>query len=104
MQVDRDLAHLAAGVTPGPIRLDGSWTRLSDDIDQVRGMASWQLGTVRLGVGGLVDLLDTTRMSRTITAAWRHPTGCIALAANARLDTDRDLPDIGLALDIRPVP
>jgi hypothetical protein len=105
------LGAVTAGLRPKHLALDVAWVWLSaqraqtaEPLHQLRTAGTLDLGTWQVGGGLLTDVRGAFPLSRTARLGWRHPTGCVALAVDARFDADRDLPDTGLSVDINPAP
>ncbi len=58
------------------------------------------LATVWVSGGASYDLDGVGFVTRRVGLGWRHPTGCMALAALGELNVDRPLPDVALKLTV----
>jgi hypothetical protein len=112
------LASAGVSVDPGPVHADASWIRADGallrqpvagevhDLEQVRGTVAWTLpgpvSVFRLSVGIAADLEGKAWLSRSVGLRYTHPTGCVAIGAVARVEPDRELPDVAVTIDVFP--
>ncbi len=100
------LGTAGAAVDNGRHRLASGWVWAGDRVHQVYGDAAWtlpgKLDPLRISAGVRTDLANTDWMSRWGGLRYTHPSGCLAVGAVARFDSDRRLPDVHLDFEIAP--
>ena len=101
----------------GPVRASGGWLFAAaaflrqpaptpHDLHQAKADVAWTLpgraSPLRIGAAGVYDFDGEAFLSRSVSARWTHPTGCLAVGVVGRFDADRPLPDVSLSIQARP--
>lgn len=107
-----DLALLLATASAGPWSATLRWgydaetdqpAALLHQVSADTGSAlPGRASTITLGAGATVDLRGPGLQEARALFGWRHPSGCVGFRLDGRWARDRVLPDVALALDVRP--
>jgi hypothetical protein len=75
-------------------------------LHQLRSSARWALPgplrTLEISASSAIDVDGIRWLHRGGGIRWTHPTGCLGVGMEARLDADRSTPDLGLTLEVKP--